>query len=67
MTDIHILYENAEWLPPFCAAFGALGLYAVEHIWTKECWVLELPQLMASIKTPLVASSLTRGHAYAPA
>ena len=31
MNDIHILHENAEWMPPFLAVFAELGLTPIEH------------------------------------
>jgi biotin carboxylase len=67
MTDIHILHENAEWLPPFRAAFEALGLDPVEHDLDKGVLDLSAPPTPGVYYNRMSASSLTRGHAHAPA
>ena len=67
MTDIHILHENAEWLPPFRAAFEALGLDPIEHDLDKGVLDLNTPPAPGVYYNRMSASSLTRGHAHAPA
>jgi hypothetical protein len=67
MTDIHVLHENAEWLPPFRAAFEALGLDPVEHDLDKGVLELSAAPALGVYYNRMSASSLTRGHAHAPA
>jgi glutathione synthase/RimK-type ligase-like ATP-grasp enzyme len=67
MTDIHTLHENAEWLPPFRAAFAKLGLKQVEHDLDKGVLDLSTPPAPGVYYNRMSASSLTRGHAHAPA
>lgn len=66
MTDIHILHENAEWLPPFRAAFQALGLAPIEHDLDKGVLDLSRAPAPGVYYNRMSASSLTRGHAHAP-
>jgi glutathione synthase/RimK-type ligase-like ATP-grasp enzyme len=67
MTDIHILHENAEWLPPFIAAFAKLGLTPIEHDLDKGVLDLSTAPAPGVYYNRMSASSLTRGHAHAPA
>ena len=66
MTTIFVIHENAEWLPPFAAAFDRLGLS-----WSD--WHLHEGVFNLSARPPegvfysrMSASAHTRGHRHAP-
>ncbi|MGO1117352.1 ATP-grasp domain-containing protein [Rhodovibrionaceae bacterium A322] len=66
MSKIHVLHENAEWLPPLRSALEARGQ-------THEEWHLDKGQADLGRVPPkgvfynrMSASSHTRGHRYAP-
>lgn len=67
MTDVIILHENDEWLPPFRQAFAAAGLtYAEWHLAEGHVDLSAAPP-DAVYFSRMSASAHTRGHAQAPA
>jgi hypothetical protein len=67
MTDIIILHENDEWLPPFRAAFEAAGLKLKEWHLATGSIDLSAPPEHAIYYSRMSASAHTRGHENAPA
>lgn len=67
MTEVIILHENDEWLPPFRQAFGAAGLTFSEwHLREGQVDLTAVPP-DAIFYSRMSASAHTRGHAEAPA
>ncbi|MGZ0190150.1 MAG: ATP-grasp domain-containing protein [Alphaproteobacteria bacterium] len=67
MTDIIILHENDEWLPPFRAAFEEAGLNHKEWHLSTGSIDLSAPPEHAIYYSRMSASAHTRGHENAPA
>ena len=67
MTDIIILHENDEWLPPFRTAFKAAGLTLQE--WHLAGGSIDLSATPEDViyYNRMSASAHTRGHEHAPA
>lgn len=67
MSDIVILHENDEWLPPFRKAFAEAGLSFEEWHLAEGSVDLSAMPPDAIYYSRMSASAHTRGHAQAPA
>ncbi len=66
MTDeprVHVIHENAEWFPPFAAAFAAAGVPADEWLLTAGSIDLSAEPPQGVFWSRLSASAHTRDHA----
>ncbi|MGP3534564.1 ATP-grasp domain-containing protein [Microbacterium sp. RD1] len=65
MTDprVYVIHENAEWFPPFAAAFDAEGVPAEEWLLTDGSVDLSSPPPEGVFWSRLSASAHTRDHA----
>lgn len=66
MTDIVILHENADWLPPFRAAFDAVGLSHSEWFLGQAAIDMAALPPESVFYSRMSASHLTRGNVHAP-
>lgn len=66
MSDVIILHENDEWLPPFRKAFEAAGLNFAEWHLASGSVDLSAAPPPALFYSRMSASAHTRGHANAP-
>lgn len=66
MTRLHVLHENAAWLPPFAAAFDRAGLPWTEWFMDGAVFDLSRPPPAGVFYNRMSASSHTRGHRHAP-
>ncbi len=67
MTDVIILHENDEWLPPFRAAFKAAGLRFEGWHLASGAVDLQATPMDAIYYNRMSASAHTRDHEQAPA
>lgn len=66
MTEVVILHENADWLPPFRAAFDAAALDQQEWFLDGRALDLSAPPPDAVFYSRMSASHMTRGNVHAP-
>ncbi len=66
MTDIYILHENADWLPPLNAAFAARQTPFVDWHMASGAFDLSAAPPEGVFYNRMSASSHTRGHLFAP-
>jgi hypothetical protein len=66
MTKLHVLHENAAWLPPFAAAFDRAGLPWTEWFMDGVVFDLSRPPPQGVFYNRMSASSHTRDHRHAP-
>lgn len=67
MTDVIVLHENDEWLPPFRQAFQAVGLSVAEWHLADGTVDLTATPPDAVFYSRMSASAHTRGHDHAAA
>ncbi|MFG6402187.1 RimK family alpha-L-glutamate ligase [Microbacterium sp. P04] len=60
---VYVIHENAEWFPPFAAAFAAEGVPAEEWLLTEGSIDLSSPPPEGVFWSRLSASAHTRDHA----
>lgn len=65
MPKIHVIHENPEWLPPFAAAFDALGLEWEEWLLDEGALDLDAAPPEGVFYSRMSASSHTREHPHA--
>ncbi len=62
MKTVHVLYENAEWLPPLTEALASRGLDVVEHFVDGGTIDISSPPPEGVFINRMSPSSHTRGH-----
>lgn len=61
-TDVYIIHENKEWIPPFAKAFGRAGVGFGEIYLTQGSIDIDSPPPEGVFWSRLSASSHTRAH-----
>ena len=64
MTRIHVLHENAAWLPPLVQAFDQRGLPWTEWFLDAGTFDLAAPPPQGVFYNRMSASSHTRDHRF---
>lgn len=62
MKTVHVLYENADWLPPLTEALASRGLDVVEHFIDGGSIDISSPPPEGIFLNRMSPSSHTRGH-----
>ncbi|MFC7737117.1 RimK family alpha-L-glutamate ligase [Roseomonas sp. GCM10028921] len=64
MSEIHVIHENSEWLPPLARAFDQRGLPWTEWNLSAGSFDISRPPPEGVFYNRMSASSHTRGHRY---